>query len=96
MRTSPAPQAVSSFTMRPRLPRGTTSGAALQLSWEDEGVLGPQPPQPGKSRSDVLHLQPLSIFVVGEMVQMVSKKLRSPWDTLADWGFILKCPHVVR
>lgn len=66
----PAPQAVSSFTMRPRLSHGTTSGL--------HGTTGrmritkdPQPPQPGKSRSDELYLQPLSIFVIGKMVQMV-------------------------
>ena len=69
---------------------GQLQGLHTSFPGRMRGVLGPQPPQPGKSCSDVLHLQPLSVSVIGEMVQMVSKKLRSPWDTPADWGFILK------
>ena len=47
--------------------------ATWQLSWEDEGIRGPQPPplqQPEQSHTGLLHLQLLEIFVE-EMVQVV-------------------------
>lgn len=42
-------------------------------------LASPHPPfQPAQLHTEAVHLQLLQIFVVGEMVQMVPKKLRNP------------------